>query len=158
MVTLLQTVRAALDAYGNSLSQLYHFILTAACPALFGSQYMCFAEISQYIDFCNFMGYDYAGPWSNMTAHQSNLFHLSTNPASTPFNTDNIITNIAQGIPLHKLVLGIPIYSRAFGNMAGPGEPFSGSCIYDYRNLPSEECTEAYDKSTGSSSCYSNRE
>jgi chitinase len=57
-----------------------------------------------------------------------------------------------------KTVLGIPLYSRAFNNTSGLGEPFSGSRTYDIRNLPLSGCTKTNNDVTGSSYCYRNRE
>jgi chitinase len=158
MVALLQAVRAALDAYGNSLAPPYPFTLTAACPAPYGYQYLSFSEMNKHIDFCNFMGYDYTGPWSNVTGDQSNLFPSLTNQESTPYSTEDIISHISPSIPLDKIVLGIPLYGRAFNNTAGPGESFTGSRTYDFKDLPLKGCDETYNKATGSSQCYGNRE
>ena len=158
MVALLQTVRQALDTYGNSLSTPYHFILTAACPGPYGYQYLRLSEMNQTVDFWNFMAYDYTGPWSNVTGDQANLFHSSSYPESTPFDTASIISYISQNISFDKIVLGIPLYGRAFNDTDGLGEPFSGSRTYDVKDLPLSGTTEACDNATGSCYSYGNRE
>jgi hypothetical protein len=129
-----------------------------ACPAPYGYQYLRFSEINPHIDFCNFMGYDYAGAWSSVTGDQSNLFRSSTSPGGTPYNTEDIINYISASIPPDKIVLGIPLYGRAFNDTAGLGEKFSGSCTYAVKDLPLPGCVEVNDIVTGSSYCYGNRE
>jgi chitinase len=62
IVLLLQAVREALDAYGSSLSTPYHFTLTVACPAGPSNyQKLHLADMDQYVDFWNFLAFNYAG-------------------------------------------------------------------------------------------------
>lgn len=160
IILLLQAIRDALDSYGESLSSLYHFILTVACPAGPSNyQKLQLSEMDQYVDFWNLMAYDYAGSWSAVTGNQANLFASTSNAASTPFDTDTAVEYyISQGIAADKILLGMPVYGRSFESTAGLGMPFNGigqgtweAGVYDYKALPLSGATEVYDDITGSS-------
>ncbi|KAH8674832.1 endochitinase 1 precursor [Tricladium varicosporioides] len=117
-VLLLQAVREALDAYGNSLEKKHHFELSVASPAGPSNyQRLHLKAMYKYVDFWNLMAYDYAGSWSSVTAHQANLFP-SDDPASSPFNTKTAIDYYtSQGILDSKIVVD------------GLGKPFSGVAL-----------------------------
>lgn len=129
------------------------------------------------------MSYDYAGPtWSTHTSHASNLYPSPTNPASTPFNTLTAVTHYLSphhhhhgggggggGIPPRKLVLGMPLYGRAFGHTDGAGCSFRGhggdnndggvsgsweAGVWDYKALPRPEAVEGVDEGAGASWCF----
>ncbi|KFY68562.1 hypothetical protein V496_00977 [Pseudogymnoascus sp. VKM F-4515 (FW-2607)] len=143
-VYLLREVRTALDAYSNSLSEPYPFLLTVAAPA--GPQQyqtLHLAKMDQYVDFWNLMAYDYSSP--KTATHRANLFHDSINPKSTPFNTNATVDYYVSqgGIRPKKIVLGIPIYGHAFNHTDGLGHPsidaVSGTWeagTYDFKVLP----------------------
>ena len=160
-VSLLQEVRNALDASSASLIPRYNFTLTAACPAGPSSyEVLQLHEMDQYIDFWNLMAYDYAGPWSTVTSHQANLFF--TDAESTPFSTQSAVEYyLSQGIPASKIVLGMPVYGRAFDHSKGIGTPFSGvrkgtweAGIYDFKELPLPGAVETFDNKSGASYSY----
>lgn len=78
-----------------------------------------------------------AGSWDSIANHQANLYG---GPISA---SEAIGWYAAQGVPRHKIIMGIPLYGRSFMNTDGPGTPFQGlgqgsweSGVYDYRALP----------------------
>jgi len=161
-VHLLKETRAALDAcmtnQGNG-----KMLLTIACPA--GAQNyekMHLKDMDKYLDFWNLMAYDYAGSWDAKAGHQSNLFPAGTNPASTPFSTVKSIDHYTKhGIAPSKIVLGMPLYGRAFASTDGPGKPFSGTGegsweqgAWDYKTLPQDGAQEMNEFAIGASWSY----
>lgn len=162
-VELLAEVRKELDAYSREVCNGFHFELTVACPA--GPQNfekLDIAGMDKYLDFWNLMAYDYAGSWDQVSGHQANLYPDSENPAATPFSTTAAIEHYTKhGVAHHKIVLGMPIYGRAFENTDGPGKPYNGTGdgnwergIYDYKNLPLTGAEEHLDEKSGASYCY----
>lgn len=160
-VFLLQAVRDALDLYGNSLSTPYHFLLTIACPAGPSNyEQLLIAEMNQYIDFWNLMAYNYVWSKSPQTGHQANLF--SANDETTPFDTLTAVKYyISEGVAPQNIVLGMPIYGRAFDATGGAGLPFIGvgpgnwePGVYDFKSLPLNGAKEQYDSKLGASYSY----
>jgi chitinase len=147
MVDLLSKLRTNMDAYASATNTT-PFILSYACPAGKNNyEKLELAEMDKHLDFWDFMAYDYAGPWDQVTGHMANLLPGPDNIA-TQFNTvDAVKYYVNNGIAPEKINLGLPLYGRSWGNTDGPGTPFKGTGdentrapdfqgSWDYKELP----------------------
>lgn len=161
-VSLLEAVRAELDSYAVRVGiDKQKFLLTVACPAGPDNfRKLRIGEMDRYLDFWNLMAYDYAGSWESVAAHQANLFPSRKDPKTTPFSTEAAVQHyLSQRVAASKLVIGCPLYGRAFAETKGLGHPFSGTGegsweqgVWDFRALPRGKVEE--DKETVASWCY----
>lgn len=162
-VALLRETRAALDdAAARYHGKKPHFSLTIACPAGPANlQKLRLAEMDCYLDFWNLMAYDYAGSWDQRAGHQSNLFPSKDMPEATPFSTSAAVEHyVRNGVRADKMVLGMPMYGRAFAGTEGPGHRFEGTGgegswevgVWDYKALP-RPGAEVFEDCEGHGAC-----
>ncbi|KAF2000432.1 glycoside hydrolase family 18 protein [Amniculicola lignicola CBS 123094] len=171
LLQLLQATRQAMDTYAQTIAMkdqygniaAPHFLLTIAAPAGKSNyQNMPLGKIAPVLDFINLMGYDFSGAWDKTANHQANLFPAITLPQSTPYSIHTVINDYcAAGVPTEKIVLGMPLYGRAFLDTNGVGQPFSGigegsweKGIWDFKVLPKDGAKEYIDEEAGASYSY----
>ena len=162
-VALLCECRRALDEYGNAFTPTIHFELTVACPASAKNfDNLSIEAMDQYLDFWNLMAYDYAGSWDMLAGHMANLHASRLKPHTTPFNTtDAINLYLGKGVHPSKLVMGMPLYGRAFEATEGLGRPYNGvgegsweRGVYDFKILPLPDTEVTYDPEVVAATCY----
>lgn len=138
-------------------------LLSVACSA--GPQHYKLMHINamdKYLDYWNLMAYDYSGSWDKLAAHQANLYPSESDPKSTPFATSMAVDYyISQGVHPWKIVLGMPLYGRAFLATDGPGHNFTdvgdGSWdkgVWDFKALPKAGAKIMVDQKIGASWSY----
>lgn len=127
-VELLGAVREELEKHSSSLPSRPHFLLSVASPAGPSNCHWLQVEgMDRYLDFWNVMAYDFAGSWDSTAGHQANIYPSKERPAATPFSIDFAMKwYIQNGVQPDKLVLGMPLYGRAFQNTDGPGCAYNG--------------------------------
>lgn len=112
-------------------------------------------DLAEYVDLFNLMAYDFAGAWDKKTGHQAAL-------NGSPLNDRKVVEDyIKAGVPPKKLVLGIPVYGRAFSDTDGPNSAFNGvpdgtweAGSYDYKELPRPGAQEFVDTQVMASYSY----
>ncbi|KAK9456288.1 endochitinase [Dipodascopsis uninucleata] len=128
-------------------------ILSVAMPAP-ADRMSCFAleSIDSYVDYYNLMTYDFAGPWSPKTDHASPMTGAVT-----------AINNLLRCVPPHKIVLGIPLYGRAFSGTDGFGHQYVSASdpgnygdpgCFDLNDLPRPGVAVQYDRRAGAPFSY----
>jgi chitinase len=65
-----------------------------------------------YFDYIGFMTYDFHGPWSDHAGHNAPLYSCDGDECGS-WN-DSFLYARSRGVPLAKLLLGIPFYGRSF--------------------------------------------
>ena len=113
---LLRELRAALDQAAGPGGKRY--LLTMATEA--SDDWLVHTEMSKaqaYLDYVNLMAYDQFGADSDKVAgHHAPLFTSPANPKHDSAAT-SISHYIAAGVPARKIVLGVPFYGKAWGNV-----------------------------------------
>ncbi|KAH7111630.1 glycoside hydrolase [Dactylonectria macrodidyma] len=149
-VLLLRAVRDELDTYAQQHAPGYHVILSIASPAgPIHYKKLDLKSLSDIVDSFNIMAYDYSGPWDTVSGHQSNIFPSD----SSAFSTTAVVQDyVAAGVNPSKIILGMPLYGRAFENTDGIGNPFDGvgsgsweNGVCDYKALPRQGAIEKID-------------
>ena len=110
---------------------------------------------STYVDFINLMGYDFSGPWTETTGHQAQLYSpMQPHNEAATISCDSAVRYMSsRGVPLRKILLGIPAYGRSFLGAGGIGQLYRGHAgeegAFEYRELPRPGAQEFVDVQVG---------
>ncbi|MFV2194741.1 glycoside hydrolase family 18 protein [Nocardiopsis sp. LOL_012] len=78
-------------------------------------------RVFDLVDFATVQGYDFSGPWSERTAHHSNLYAPAYAPDSA--SVDRAVRHYLDlGAPPGKLVVGVPAFGRGWQGVDGGGD------------------------------------
>ena len=143
--SLLSMVRDKLDQLGTERGRYYE--ISVASPG--GTDKIAnfnLGGLKEHVDFFNVMAYDFHGTWENTTGHQA---ALQNDPSGYDIETA-ISLYLDAGVPREKLVLGAPLYTRAWSGVADGGDNgYAASAAgaaagtfesgnYDYKDLVSQ--------------------
>ncbi|KAI0846247.1 glycoside hydrolase family 18 protein [Daldinia vernicosa] len=125
------------------------YLLTTALPT---GEY-CLKNINmraarKLLDSINLMGYDFNGPWTDVSGHHAQLFaqpgpQSHVDPALRNSCHRGVEYLASQHFPVYKIVLGVPVYAWSFAGARGVGQPFRSTAAMDYNDLPPEWIRDA---------------
>ena len=124
---LLRELRDQLDVAGEADDTYYE--LSIAAPAGYDKvRHLECAALGEILDFVNVMTYDMRGAWDlSKTGHHAPLFENPNEPGSPDirekYTVDWVLQEyLRQGVPASKLVMGIPMYGRAWGGVTSSAD------------------------------------
>ncbi len=112
---MLKALREQLDQLSremkrNTSDYLLLTVATGADQAFMDHTEM--GEAQKYLDFINIMTYDFHSGLHPVSGHHSNLYK-SKKPAASDISTEIAVErHIQAGVPVEKLVIGVPFYGR----------------------------------------------
>lgn len=120
------------------------YLLTIATAA--NQRYLDHTEMDKaikYLDFVNIMTYDFAGSWMDTARHHANLFPSSAGTGSRIDVVQAIQQHVDAGIPIEKIVMGVPFYGRSWSGVNpesnGLNQPATGETgSYPYHAIAQE--------------------
>ena len=123
---LLELLRDSLDNYGmqNHRKLLLSAALAASADHVAGYEVDKLAKI---LDMLNIMTYDYNGPWTPLSGHNSPLY--ASPGTDTLLNVDASFKLFAVqlGVPASKINLGVPFYGHSFAQCTALNSGYHGS-------------------------------
>ncbi|KAJ9314020.1 CAZyme family GH18 [Paecilomyces variotii] len=138
------------------------YLLTTALPVgEWSLRHINLKTVGQLVDLVNLMCYDFAGPWTKMSGHQSQLYS-PTRPHNdfAKRSVHGAVTYfLSHGVHPRKIVLGIPLYGRQFPGLDRVGQSFhryaGDGGILDYKDLPPPGAQEFVDQKLSAAYCVS---
>lgn len=117
---LLKTLREHLDAQGKKDNRLKtnKYLLTSATGG--DTAFVHHTELgkaARYLDYVNIMTYDLYHGNDKATGHHSPLYQSKLSNRSRNSSDDAVMGHVKAGVPIGKIVLGVPFYGRGWTNV-----------------------------------------
>lgn len=96
------------------------------------------------------MAYDFSGPWTPHSGHQAQLFSPKSPHNEHAVNSGHkaVTYLLSKGVPLKKILLGIPVYGRSFLGTNQVGQLPQGQGgedgVFLYKDLPRPGASAEY--------------
>jgi chitinase len=142
--SVMADLRAALGEEGRAKKRTYLLTFAAGASSNF-IEHTELHKVQASVDFVNLMTYDFREAEGDPIAgHHANLFPNPSDPKQR--SADRSVREfIAAGVPASKLVLGVPFYGRAWGEVAAernglyqPGKPLQERMNLDYVRIAAD--------------------
>ena len=112
---LLAELRKTLDTYREGM-----LVTTAVGGDVYFALQTDMKEASRYLDYVQLMTYDLQGGFQKVTGHHAALYHSEGNLFDAC--VEKAVNGFANaGVPMEKLILGVPFYSRKWDGVKGAG-------------------------------------
>lgn len=115
---LLEALRHRLDALAAEHGRAKaHYLITAA---LADGEFVAHIELDQihhYLDWIDLMTYDFHNSLTKTAGHHAALSRSASSAADERSVERAVDQFLAAGVPANKLVVGVPFYGRAFGDV-----------------------------------------
>ncbi|KAL9047386.1 MAG: hypothetical protein Q9214_000021 [Letrouitia sp. 1 TL-2023] len=150
-VSLLKVLRESLTAP--------RYLVTTALPAgEWALRNIDLKKAQSSLDYINLMAYDFSGPWTSTSGHQSQLFAPPDAPPESQSSGGSAVAYLkSKGVPSNKILLGIPVYGRSFLGASQINQKFTGSGghegTFEYRELPRPGAQEQFDQQAVAAFC-----
>lgn len=135
------------------------YLITSALPAgTWALKYINLSKAASYMDYINLMAYDFAGPWTSMSGYQAQL-HTPVDSSDDMKSSGQSAVRymVSTGVPINKIVLGIPVYGRSFLGVSHINQKYKGSGgqdgVFEYNQLPRPGTQEQADLKVGAAYC-----
>ena len=112
---LLAELRKTLDTYREGM-----LVTTAVGGDVYFALQTDMKEASRYLDYVQLMTYDLQGGFQKVTGHHAALYHSEGNLFDAC--VEKAVNGFANaGVPMEKLILGVPFYSRKWDGVKSAG-------------------------------------
>ena len=123
---LLQTLRDSLTAM--SVSEGRRYLLTAAISSGTGGlAYIDINRVAEILDQLNIMTYDFYGPWSPLSNHNSPLYPAPGADTTRCVDAAFRLLHETLGVPASKINLGVPFYGHTYTACSTLNAPHHGA-------------------------------